>query len=359
MADVRFAIEGVLGRVTLSRPHALNALTLPMIREIDDVLRRWEGDTRVKAVWLEGEGGRAFCAGGDIVSVHEALTATPPNHAATQELWRHQHELDVLLSDYRKPVVSALDGIVLGGGVGLGCHVPYRMATERTRIGMPETSLGLAPDVGALHILWRSPARIGDHIALTGQMFGPLVAVSAGFADAIVHSDALDDIADDLSRGAAPEEVISAASVRGSAIPPGPGIELSESDVAELCWCYDSADISTILGRLDDVTSPWARRAAERILRASPLAICTVLHVLRSPAVEDLGAMFIQDLRRNVNFSYRPDLVEGVRATVIDKTVPSRWTPRDFDEVTSEDIDACLAPFDGPDLDVEGVLSRP
>lgn len=359
-ADVRTRVDGVLGHVTLARPESLNALSLEMIRVIDRALREWEHDDRVAAVLIDGEGDRAFCAGGDVVAVYEALTATPPDFRAPERLWREQHALDVLVADYRKPVVTVLRGIVLGGGVGLGCHARHRVVTDTTRIGMPEVSLGLSPDVGALHLLSRSPGHLGEHVALTGSMFGAGVALAAGLADAAIPNHAVSGIALLLAAGGAPDEVIAELSVAApERLPAGPGATLSETELAWIAECYDGEDARTIVDRLRSVGHPSAESAAQRILEASPLAVAVTLSVLRSEVVTDRWATFVQDVRRNVNFSRRPDLVHGIRAAVVDKDKYPVWQPRRPEDVLPEDVAHCLAPFGGPDLDVASILARP
>lgn len=360
-AGVRIRVDGSLGHVTLARTRSLNALSLIMIRTIDRALREWEHDDAVTAVLIDGEGDRAFCAGGDIVAVYSALTASPPDLGWVAQYWREQHALNVLIADYRKPVVTVMHGLVLGGGVGLGCHARHRVVTETTQIGMPEAQLGLSPDVGALHLLSRSPRHLGDHLALTGNRYGPAVAVTAGLADAVISEHALRRIGSMLAAGADPPELIAALAVAPERRVGAPGADLADTDLSWITECYEADDARTIVDRLQSVGDASAEDAAQRILEASPLAVSVTLTVLRSDLVSDRWATFVQDVRRNVGFARRPGLAQGIRAAVVDKGNGRRptWKPSTLEDVRRTDVTQCLEPFEGPDLDIASILLRP
>ena len=349
-------VEGRLGRLTLNRPEALNALSLEMIRLVRGSLEQWESSGEVEAVLLDGSGDRAFCAGGDIRVVFDALDPERPDCRAAELLWREQHELNALIADFQLPVISVLDGLVLGGGVGIGCHARHRLATQRTVLGMPEVAIGLAPDVGALHIAATGPGRLGDHMALTATRVGPRTAVAAGYADRVVDRSRVSDLVRDLARGTDVEEALHKL-VDGSgdiALPE----ELCDLETSWIESCYGPADLLEVIDRLRARTEPLARAAARSLEDAAPVAAAVTARSIADIRSRDLDLFTVlrDDLRRNVHFSHHPDLREGIRAAVVDKDRSPRWSSPG--ELHAEQLDAYSAPFDGPDLDVAGIRAR-
>lgn len=353
-ADVRTEVRGRLGRVTLARPKALNALSLPMIRRIDEVFSAWETDDAVDVVLIDADGERGFCAGGDVKTVHEATT--DGSHRVAEELWREQHLLDALIATYTKPVVCWLHGLVLGGGVGLGCHASHRLVTPSASVGMPEVGIGLSPDVGGLFVLGGAPDRLGFHLALTGHPTGPLGAVEAGLADRVVAEEGREELARALADGVDVDDAIAKVALSDPAATVGSEPLLEAREWIAAAYAADS--LEGVLERLDARPEPEAAQAAARLRAVSPIAVQVTWRALQ----QVVGGMtlpetFVQDLRRNVHFSHDPDLREGLRAAVIDKDRNPRWTVR-LDEVMDEVVAAHLGPFDGPDLEVETVLER-
>ena len=349
--DVRTRVNGAVGHITLARPKALNALSLGMIRRMATVLAAWENDGAVQHVLLDAEGPRGFCAGGDIKTVYDATAGT---HHLAQQLWREQHLLDALIATYSKPVVTLLHGLVLGGGVGLGCHASHRLVTPTSSVGMPEVSIGLAPDVGGLYLLGRAPDRLGFHLAMTGTSTGPLGALVVGLADTVVHPDAREALSSALAHGDHVDRAVASRALATESLPPEP-LLLSREWVAE---CYAEPTVETILDQLDARPETEAAEAAMRLRAVSPVALKVALRGLQRVADgTSLAETLVEDLRRNVNFSFDPDLSEGLRAAVIDKDRSPSWSIT-LAEVTPERVESYFAPFAGPDLELQRVLSR-
>src|SRR6478609_8197852 len=196
--------ENYLGHITLNRPRQINALTLEMIHSVQDALASWVDDPRIAAVLIDGAGDRGLCAGGDIRLLYEGLTGTAP---APAEFWSDEYRMNSTLAHYPKPIVSYMTGVTLGGGVGISAHCSVRIVTESSQVGMPETAIGLCPDVGVLYLLSRSPGELGTHAALTGARFGPGDAVAAGLADHFVPAAALGGLTEQLRTGVLPSVI--------------------------------------------------------------------------------------------------------------------------------------------------------
>ncbi|HTV38303.1 MAG TPA: enoyl-CoA hydratase/isomerase family protein, partial [Xanthobacteraceae bacterium] len=184
--------RGALRRITLNRPKALNALTLGMVETMAAHLREWAADEAAGVVLIDGAGDRGLCAGGDLRELYDAAKAK--NYALPARFWATEYRLDVLIARYRKPVVALMDGMVMGGGVGLSAHAAHRVVTERSVIAMPEVGIGYFPDVGALYVLARAPGYVGTHLALTGARIGAADAIYCGLADVHVPADKLADL---------------------------------------------------------------------------------------------------------------------------------------------------------------------
>jgi enoyl-CoA hydratase len=203
--EVLIRVEGVVGHVTLNRPRAINALTLDMVRVIDAALTAWVDDPAVAAVVIDGAGERGLCAGGDIRAIYEAARVGDP---APLTFWREEYRLNARLASYPKPIVAVMDGIVMGGGIGVSAHASHRVVTERSSVAMPEVGIGLFPDVGATYLLSRAPGELGVHLALTGVTIGAADAMTCGLAARCVPSGRLDELVDLLRDGTEPDTAL-------------------------------------------------------------------------------------------------------------------------------------------------------
>jgi enoyl-CoA hydratase len=321
--DVLVRREGRLGHLLLNRPAAMNALNHGMVRTMAAALDAWEKDDAVATVLISGAGERGLCAGGDIVSIyHDARTGGNQS----EQFWRDEYHLNARIKRYPKPIVAFMDGVVLGGGVGISAHASHRVVTERSRIGMPETGIGFVPDVGGTYLLSRAPGELGTHAALTGGMVGGADAVAMGLADHFVDSAHLATLAGELS-----ERNASAAVARYGQVPP-------PSPLMEQRWWIDEAyaadDAGTILARLAGVSDPAAQKAAETIAAKSPTAVTVTLAALRRARVlETLEDVLNQELRVSLRALRWPDFAEGIRAQLVDKDRNPAWTPATIEEV--------------------------
>ncbi|NUL01929.1 enoyl-CoA hydratase/isomerase family protein [Streptomyces lunaelactis] len=342
--SVLLRTEGRAGYITLNRPQALNALTHAMVRRIDTALAAWERDDAVSVVVVSGAGERGLCAGGDIRAIHADARAGGRESAA---FWRDEYRLNARIARYSKPYVALMDGIVMGGGVGVSAHGDVRIVTERSNLAMPETGIGFVPDVGGTHLLARAPGELGTHLALTGAAVGAGDALLCGLADHFIPSRRLTELAASLA------ELDVAKAVRRCAQP------APEGDLAgQRAWIDDSyaADsVEEIVGRLLDCGEPAAKEAAGTILTRSPTSLKVTLAALRR--ARELGALeqvLDQEYRVSCAALSSPDLVEGIRAQVIDKDRRPRWSPAELSEVTDADVARFFAPLGDGELGLGG-----
>ena len=333
MTQVLVRREGVLGRLTLNRPEALNALGSEMIRALAAGLAAWAHDDEVVAVLLDGAGTRGLCAGGDV----RFLYGDRGGHASAV-LLAEEYRLDARIARYPKPYVALMDGLVMGGGVGVSAHGSVRVVTKRTQVAMPEVAIGNVPDVGGTHLLAHAPGELGTHAALTGAWLTGADAIACGLADLLVPSRRLPDLVAALGASGDP------ATVAEFAVDPGPSSLAADRDWIDAC--YGADDASEIVRRLraDGRTQP-----ADAIDAASPIAVVLTLRALRAAR----GGTLEQALEREYALLRAclrgPDFREGVRAKLIDRDGAPRWNPPTLAAVTDEVIDrffAALRPDD-------------
>jgi enoyl-CoA hydratase len=320
--------EGRAAYITLNRPRALNALTHAMVRDVAAALDRWEDDPAVRTVVISGAGERGLCAGGDIRAIHADAVA---GGRKTLDFWRDEYRLNARIARYPKPYVALMDGIVMGGGVGVSAHGEVRVVTERSAVAMPETGIGFVPDVGGTYLLARAPGELGTHLALTGLAVGAADAVLCGLADHFVPSERLPGFAESLAG-----LEVSEALARVTAAPPEG--ELA-ADRAWIDACYASDDVSAVVERLLGHGDPAAKQAAATILTRSPTSLKVTLAALRRARV--LGALepvLEQEYRVSQAAFAAPDLVEGIRAQVVDKDRRPRWSPAELSGVPEEAV---------------------
>ncbi|MFE4916877.1 enoyl-CoA hydratase/isomerase family protein [Streptomyces sp. NPDC056652] len=338
---------GRTAHLTLNRPRALNALTHPMVRTMDEALAAWESDDDVTAVVVSGAGDRGLCAGGDIRVIHEdARTGAGASHA----FWRDEYRLNVRIARYPKPYVALMDGIVMGGGVGVSAHGGVRVVTERSAVAMPETAIGLVPDVGGTYLLSRAPGELGTHLALTGQTIGAADALLCGLADHFVPSGRLAE----LRAALAGPEVREAADVRETVRRYGttPPAGRLDADREWIDACYPAGSVEEIIDRLCGSGEPAAKDAAETLLTRSPTALkATLVAMRRARRTATLEQVIVQEYRASCAALAFPDLQEGIRAQVIDKDRRPRWSPKELAEVTDADVARFSAPPPGGDLE--------
>jgi enoyl-CoA hydratase len=326
--EVLLRREAGIGRITLNRPRAINALNHAMVRTITGALTEWEHDDTVATVVLDGAGDRGMCAGGDIRAIYQDATS---GGSASLSFWIDEYRLNSQIAHYRKPFVAMMDGLVMGGGVGLSAHASHRVVTDRTVVGMPEVNIGLIPDVGGTYLLARAPGHTGLHLALTGGSITGVDAIAMNLADRFIdHREQADLIAQINERGAA-----AALATLPSESSAGP--VLADRQWIDSCYAPDS--VEAILVRLRSHPSDAAQRAAAAIAAAAPTSVKLTHRAVRAARTLGLEASLNQEFRMVSALLRAPDLVEGIRAQVIDKDRNPNWTPATLDEVTPDVLD--------------------
>jgi enoyl-CoA hydratase len=330
--------EGAAGIIRLNRPKAINAVTLEMFRDIDKALDAFEADPAVAVIVLEGAGERGLCAGGDIRSLYESSKG---NGDLGKILWREEYILNARIAKFPKPYVAFMDGIVMGGGVGLSAHSRHRVVTERTKLAMPEVGLGFFPDVGGTWLLSRSPGEIGTYFGLTGQTMNGPDAIHARFADAVVPSSklaALREALTELRPGATSGEVEALTDRFATGELAGP-IAARQSQI-DRWFAYDR--IEDIAAALRRDGSEEAQATLTTLIEKSPRGLVVTLKLLRlARDSASLEECLKREYRAALEVFRSDDFREGVRAAVIDKDRNPRWSPPRIEDVTPE----MLAPY--------------
>ncbi|GAA2822481.1 enoyl-CoA hydratase/isomerase family protein [Kitasatospora sp. CM 4170] len=338
--------EGRAGLIVLNRPAALNALTHGMVQRISEALDAWEQDERIETVVVTGAGDRAFCAGGDIVAIHRAATGGDPR--AVEEFWRDEYRLNARIARYSKPYVAVMDGIVMGGGVGVSAHGSVRIVTGTTRVAMPEAGIGFVPDVGGTYLLALAPGELGTHLALTAGSVGGADALLCGLADHFVPAERLPALLDDLA-----ELPVHDALERH--VEPAPAGVL-DGHRAWIDSCYAADTVAEILDRLRESGEPEAKKAVDRITANSPTAVTATLAALRrARALGPLEAVLDQEYRTSCAALSTPDLAEGIRAQVIDKDRTPRWSPATLSAVEPAAVARYFAPLGERELGLAAI----
>lgn len=342
--EVLLTEHGSLGRITLNRPKALNSLTLGMVRSVTEALERWRDSDTVRAVLIEGAGERGLCAGGDIRAIYDAAKAG--DHSLIADFWAEEYRMNAALARYPKPIMAIMDGICMGGGVGISAHGSHRIVTERSKVGMPEVGIGFAPDVGGTYLLSRTPGELGTHMALTGEPVSAADAVHCGLADHYVPSSEIED----LVSAAASGDVDAAVQ---KYVQPSPESPLA----AEQEWidaAYSADTVETVLDRLR-AGGEKAVAASETIGTKSPTSLKVTLRALRSAReLSSLEQVLHQEFRVSMACVLRGDFVEGVRATLVDKDRNPAWSPEHVADVGDEFVAGFFEPPVTGDLRLSG-----
>jgi enoyl-CoA hydratase/carnithine racemase len=341
--DIRFERQGVAGVITLTRTKALNALTHDMIRALALAFAAWEADEDVALVVIKAEG-RAFCAGGDIAQAYHAIRAgTPP-----VDFFRDEYRLNAALARFAKPCVSLIDGIVMGGGVGISCHGSHRVMTEKSLFAMPEVGIGFFPDVGGSFLLSRLKGSYGMFLGLTGQRIRAGDALRSGIATHAVDSSRMDQILDRLCAGEGPDRLL-----KGFA-----RIPVSETDegtlfsIARLFSREKLADLLVGLRQAREDGETVAETALEAMEKASPTSVAVAFRQINTGAMLDMDECMRMEFRILNRMLAGHDFAEGIRAVVIEKDGAPQWRPASLAEVSDAAIDAYFAPLSGGDLRV-------
>lgn len=330
--------RGDAGLVTLNRPRALNALTREMCLALHGQLALWARDDAVKLVVIAGAGDRAFCAGGDVRALYDDRQAGGRERF---DFYRDEYRLNAAIKRFPKPYVALMDGIVMGGGVGVSIHGSHRVATERTVFAMPETGIGLFPDVGGTFFLPRLPGRIGTFLGLTGHRLQAADCRYAGIADVEIRSARLPDLVEALCKATDAGGVSATLAAFAEPVP--------ESWLAgirdEIDRSFAEESVEAILAALDRSDTPFGRKTAVALRSKSPTSLEVTLRQLREGARLGFEDCMRLEYRLACRFMRGHDFFEGVRAVVIDKDNRPRWRPETLEAVTADQVAAFFAPL--------------
>jgi enoyl-CoA hydratase/carnithine racemase len=348
--EILLGRQGGLAVLTINRPQALNALTLASYRRIDPALRDWAADPSVHAVVVRGAGDRAFCAGGDVRAVYEAALGISGDPALPAVFFREEYELIRRINRFPKPYIAIIDGITMGGGAGISVNGAYRVATERTMFAMPETGIGLFPDVGATHFLNRCPGHVGRYLGLTGARLNAADALYCGFATHAVKHDSVEALLDELSGD---HVVVEACLRRFAAAPDPPPLALLRLAIDR---CFAGNTVEAILEALATEAAAggahagWAAQIHADLLTKSPTSLKITLRQLTIGRDYDLDAALILEYRLTQHVMAGHDLYEGIRAMLIDRDRNPQWRPASLAEVPDGIVDAYFAPLGDREL---------
>jgi enoyl-CoA hydratase len=331
-AEIIFEVHDGLARVVLNRPAALNALTLEMCLALDAKLREWQDDPAIKRVLVRGQGSRAFCAGGDIRRLYDEGSA---GSEYPREFYRAEYRLNARLHRFAKPYVAFLDGIVMGGGVGVSVHGSDRVATENTMFAMPETGIGLFPDVGGSYFLSRCPGALGLYLGLTGARLATSDAIYCGVAQNFIEANRWER----LNEG---ESIAALARPAGSA--------KLEPHRALIDRCFAKESVEDILAALESEQDPFATETLGTLRSKSPTSLKIAHRQIRAGRDLSFDDCMRMEWRLVNRVVAEHDFYEGTRAAIIDKDRKPRWRPARLEEVTEQDIARYFAPLDGDEL---------
>lgn len=349
-ADVLLQKLGCTGVITMNRPKALNALSLPMIRLIYPQLKTWEQDPETALVIIKGTGGKAFCAGGDILAISDAGQS---GDRLAQDFFREEYILNYAIGTFSKPYVALIDGITMGGGVGLSVHGHFRVATERTLFAMPETAVGLFPDVGGGYFLPRLEGKLGLYLALTGFRLKGRDVHEAGVATHFVDSEKLPNLEKDLISLKAPSketvsDLLNTYHKKSESGKEKPFVLAEHLD--KINRLFDSTSVERIVHNLKQDGSSFALQQIETLKKMSPTSMKITFRQLKEGATMSLKDTFTMEYRLSQACMRGHDFFEGVRAVLIDKDQSPKWDPATLEEVTDEYVNSCFKPLGNDDL---------
>ena len=346
-SEVLFNVADGIGTITLNRPKTLNALTMNMISEMRVHFTAWMDDETIRAVVIKGAGDRAFCAGGDVRAVRQAIIDYDgaANPTLAQDFFYEEYILNHQIHTSAKPYIALIDRVCMGGGVGLSVHGAFRVATERTRVGMPETTIGLFPDVGGAWFLSRLPGETGTYLALTGAPVTVGDCLGLGIATHVVASDTLDDLeaglhAADLTGDAhaAVKTVLDGFTIAAGAAPMA--VEKIEID-----QCFSADSVEEIVARLTASGSTFAALTLETLAPKSPTSLKVTLEQIRRGArAASFAETMTMEFRLSQHFARGHDFPEGVRAVLVDKDHKPNWNPARLEDVSDSAVAGYFEP---------------
>jgi len=331
--DIHIRTVGKAGRITLTRPEALNAMTYEMCMGIGKALDQWERDDKIELIIIDAEGSKSFCAGGDIADLYK--TGKAGDYTYGQKFWADEYRINAKIKNYPKPYVAIMDGIVMGGGVGISAHGSHRIVTENTMFAMPECGIGLVPDVGGNLFLSRAKGAIGEYLGSTGARLKASDCIYAGIADSFVSEDELSNLIEALEQDGDVSIIkkFSHECVAGD-------LALNQKTIDTH---FSKTDAVEIITSLEDGGNEWETNTAKLMRRNCPLSVACAIEIVREARKADT----IQEiLKLEYRFTYRSmshgDFIEGIRAQIIDKDRKPKWNPSTLEELTQDKINSML-----------------
>lgn len=330
--DLLVSVVGRVGVITLNRTKALNALSLVMIRGISAALEDWGRCSNIETVVIRTSSRRAFCAGGDLNVVRKGAVE---RSGVAEQLWREQHLLNAQIHRYPLPIISVMEGITMGGGVGLGCHARYRVVSDNSVLAMPEVSIGASPDVGACLLFARAPGLVGTHLAMTAGRMSWADALWCGFADYALNEEAISGLLSKL-QSLTPSAALDELCIRVD-VPSRSALAQNRGWIDE---AYSADGVPSIVKALATHTNEHAKEAHAAIMRMAPTAILVTYKALQNAkSFSGLEDCLQQDYRVLLRCLESADLNEGIRAMIVDKDKTPRWSPESLEAVSIDDVD--------------------
>lgn len=346
-SEVQFSERNRTGVITLDRPKQLNALTFNMVNLMYQQLIKW--NSTMDMVIIKGSGGRAFCAGGDVVALTRDPPPSPANEqvsTAAAEFFRQEYQLDYLTGTISVPYVALLNGVTMGGGCGVSMHGKYRVCTEKTMLAMPETAIGLFPDVGGSYFLSRLPKSLGMFLALSGYRLKGLDVLHAGLATHCCRSDQLDSLLDDLVEGDVNDLSTTLNRYTEQYGEKEPFSLADHLDEIDRCFCWNNqTSASDIISRLQAEGSDFCNKIHSSLLRMSPTSLCITVEQLKRGSQLSLAQCFAMEMRLAVRCADDWDFYEGVRALLVDKDQSPKWRPSSVEEVSKDRLQRYFSPL--------------
>jgi enoyl-CoA hydratase len=324
-------VVGNLGHITLNRPKALNALTHEMCEEMTRLLVAWEKDPAIGAVLVDGSGDRSFCAGGDVILLHDSGKA---GDKRAENFWRTEYALNDLIHRYKKPYIALIDGIVMGGGVGLSVHGRHRIAGDTTFFAMPETGIGYFPDVGGTFFLPRLGLAIGQWLGLTGARLKTAQVCALGIANSFVPTEQHPALIEALGEAELDGTDIAVLNVMSAFVQKPPTAE----PIPDIVNAFGATSVTGILASLDADGGEWAQTQAENLRKKSPVALSVTFESLKRGAEMNFRDAMSQELNISLGFLNTQDFYEGIRAQLIDKDRNPKWSADSLTGVTAMEI---------------------
>lgn len=335
-APVLFSQDGAMGRIVLNRPRALNALDLLMVDMMMGQLKSWEQDPSIKVVVIEGAGEKAFCAGGDIRGLYDARKAD--DEEMLDAFYRREYHLNNYIANYPKPYVALMDGITMGGGVGVSIHGKFRVVTERTLFAMPETGIGFFPDVGGGYFLSRCPGQIGMYLGLTGARIKAADCLYAGLATHGADSAALHKLKADLAGAAFDGDAVAKTHEILDRYTTSFGQAPLATHRDEIDRTFAGSSVVAIFEALEREESDFGTQARDVLISKSPTALCVSFDQIRQGGDMSLAEVLNMEYRMSQRMVRKPDLFEGVRAVIVDKDHAPKWQHGDIGQVDPREI---------------------